>query len=57
MFFKDFPNNRKKINRAVVFSSRSLPATSNTDETFQQHGKEDSLKRILKSSANIEKIS
>ena len=54
-FFKDFTNHRKKTNRAVVFSSRPFPNIlkyRTTNETFQQSGKQDSFRHILKSSAS-----
>ena len=53
MFFKDFTNNRKEINFSRIFSRRSLPTISNTDETFQQSGKQVSLKCIMKRSGNM----
>ena len=59
-FFKDFTNHRKKTNREVVFSSRPFPKLLNieaTDETFQQSGKEATLRHILKSSTSIYKSS
>ena len=44
-FFKDFPNHRKKTNRAVVFSCRptfspTFLSTGTTNETFQQSEKQ-----------------
>ena len=54
--FKDFTNHRKKTNREVVFSSRPSPTflnTGTTDETFQQSGKKDSFRQILKSLASM----
>ena len=50
-FFKDFTKHRKKTSRAIAFSSRT------TKETFQQSGKLDSLRHILKSSASMYEIS
>ena len=50
-FFKDFTNHRKKTNRAVVFSYRTFPNIlkyRTTLETFQQLGKQDSLRCLLK---------
>ena len=47
---------RKKTNRAVVFSSRLFPYIlkyRTTNMTFQQSGKQDSFRHILKSSASI----
>ena len=55
-FIQDFTNHRKKTNKAVVFSSSRSPTflnTSTADETFQQPGKQDSLRHLLKSSANM----
>ena len=55
-FFKDFTNHRKKTNRVVVFSSGPFPNILNTgtkDETFQQSGKQDSFRHLLKSSASM----
>ena len=52
-FFKGFTNHRKKTNREVVFSCRLFQTflnTGSTDETFQQSGKQDSFRHILKSS-------
>ena len=46
----------EKTNRAVVFSCRPFPTflnTGTTDKTFQQSGKEDSFRQILKSSASM----
>ena len=54
--FKDFTNHRKKTNRAVVLAVDLSPAflnTGTTDETFQQSGKRDSFRHILKSSASM----
>ena len=59
-FFKDFTNHRKKTNRVVVFSSRPFPNilnTGTTDETFQQSGKQDSFRHLLKSSASMHESS
>ena len=56
VFPRLFTNHRKKTNRAVVFSCRPFPTflnTGTTDETFQQSGKQDSLRHLLKSSANM----
>ena len=50
-FFKGFTKHRKKTSRAAAFSSRT------TKETFQQSGKLDSLRHILKSSASMYEIS
>ena len=55
-FLKDFTNYRKKTNRAIVFSSRPFPnilRNRDNDEPFQQSGKQDSFRHILKSSASI----
>ena len=55
-FVKDFANHRKKTNRAVVFSIELSPTflnTGTTDETFQQSGKQDTFRHILKSSASM----
>ena len=54
-FFKDFTNHRKNSNRAAVFSSSHFPSIlrhKDHHETFQQSGKQDSLRHILKSSAS-----
>ena len=59
-FFKDFTNYRKKTNKAVVFICRPFPTflnTGTTDETFKQSGKQDSLRHLLKSSANMQESS
>ena len=48
-FFKDFTNPRKRTNRAIVFSCIHF---SNILKYFQQFRKQDSLRHILKSSAN-----
>ena len=53
-FFEDFTNHRKKTNRVVVFSSRPFPnilkyRAGTTDDTFQQSGKQDSFRQLLKS--------
>ena len=49
--FKDLTNHRKKTNREVVFRSRPPPFfnTATMDETFQQSGKQDSFRYLLKS--------
>ena len=56
-FFKDFTNHRKKTNRAIVFGSIGLSQTflntGITNETFQQSGKQDFFRHILKSSAGM----
>ena len=56
-FFKGFTNHRKKINRAVAFNCRPFPSTflnkGTTNETFQQSGKQDSFRHILKKSASM----
>ena len=56
-FFKDITNHRKNTNRAVVFSSIDLSPTflntGTTNETFQQSGKQYSVRHILKSSAGM----
>ena len=54
-FFKDFTNHRKKTNWAVAFSCRLFPKVDNftTDETFQQSGKKDSFRHLLKRSASM----
>ena len=55
-FFKDFTNQIKKTNRAVVLTADLSPTflkTGTTDETFQQSEKQNSLRHLLKSSANI----
>ena len=55
-FFKDF-NNHKKILTGqqclAVDLSQILLNTATTNETFQQSGKEDSFRHILKSSAGM----
>ena len=59
-FFKDFANHRKKNNRAedlAVDLSPTFLNTGTTDETFQQSGKQDSFRHILKSSASMYEIS
>ena len=43
--FKDFANHRKKTDRGVN--------TGATGETFQQSGKQDSFRHLLKSSAGM----
>ena len=56
MINKHITNHRKKTNKVVVFSCRYLPKLSNTgtiNETFQQSGKQDSLRHILNSLANM----
>ena len=56
LVFKDFTNHRKKTNRVVVFSCRLSPTffnIGNTDDTFQQSGKQDTFRHILKSSASM----
>ena len=56
IIFKDFTNHRTKTNRAVVFAAHLSPAflnTGTTDEIFRQSGKQDFLRHLLKSSANI----
>ena len=55
-FLKDFTNHRKKTNRLVVFSRRPLSNIlkyRGTDETFQESGKQESLRHILKSSVSM----
>ena len=55
-FFKDLTNDRKKTNRAVVLSCRPFATSLNTgiiDKTFQQSGKQDSWKHLLKGSASM----
>ena len=50
-FFKDFTNHKKKTNRVVAFSYRPSSNISNTgtiNETFQQSGKQDSFRGLLK---------
>ena len=59
-FFKDFTNYRKKTNRAVVLSCRPFLKflnTGTTDETFQQSGKQDYFRHVLKSSASMHESS
>ena len=61
-FFKNFPNRRKKTKRLLVFSytvdlSPTFKKTQTTDETFQQSGKEDSFRNMLKSSTNMNESS
>ena len=54
-FFKDFINYRKKTNRTIVLAlylSSTFIDTGTTNKTFQQSGKQDSFRHILKSSAN-----
>ena len=58
-FFKDFTNHRKKTNRVVVLALDLSPPFLNigiTNETFQQSGKQDSFRHILKSSATMYEI-
>ena len=50
--FRDFTNKRKKINRGPTFLN-----IETINETFQQSGKYDSFRHILKSSASIYKHS
>ena len=55
-FFKDFTNDRKTTNRAVVFSSRpfsNILKHKDHRETFQQSGKQDPFRHILNSSASM----
>ena len=55
-FFEDFTNHKKKSNRAVVLGLDLSPAFANTratNETFQESGKQDSFRDILKGSASI----
>ena len=55
-FFKDFTNHRRKTNRVVFLAvelSSTFLNTGTTNETFQQSGKQDSFRHILKSSANM----
>ena len=52
-FFKDFTKHRKKTNRVVVFSNRTFLNTRTSDETFQQTGKQNCFRDILKSSGSI----
>ena len=56
-FCKDFTNHRKKTNRPVVFTCRPFPPTylntGTTNQNFQQSGKQDSFRHLLKSSASI----
>ena len=59
-FFKDFTNHGKKTNRGIVFSCKSFPTflnTGTTDAGFQQSGKQDSLKQLLRSSASMKESS
>ena len=52
-FFKDFTNHRKKTNRTVVLAvdlSLTFLNAGTTDETFQQSGKQESFRHLLKSS-------
>ena len=59
-FFEVFTNPRKKTNRVVVLASDIFPRflmTGTTDGTFQQFGKQDSFRHILKSSASMYEIS
>ena len=54
--FKDFSEKGKNTNRVVVFSCTSFPNILNagtTNDTFQQSGKQDSFRPILKSSASM----
>ena len=43
-FFKDFTNHRNKTKFLAVDLSPTFLNTGTTDETFQQSGKQDSLK-------------
>ena len=55
-FFKDFTNHRKKTNRVVVLAVDLSPTflnTGTTDETFQQSGKQDSFRHLLKNLASM----
>ena len=61
-YLQDFPNHRKKTNRAVVFSCRptfspTFLSTGTTNETFQQSEKQDSFRHTLKSSTGIHESS
>ena len=54
-FFKDFTNKREETNRTVVLAVHLSPTFSNmgtSDETFQQSGKQDSFRPLLKSLAS-----
>ena len=55
-FFKDFTNHGMKANKAILFRCTFLSTflnTGTTNETFQQPGKQDSLRYILKSPTSI----
>ena len=58
-FFKDFADYRKKTNRVTgwyfldVNLFPTLLNAGTTDVTFQQSGKQDSFRHILKNSANM----
>ena len=55
-FFKDFCNYIKKTNRVVVLILDFFPTllnTGTTDEIFQQSGKQDSFRHLLKNSTNM----
>ena len=60
-FFKDFANQKKKINKAVVLVAVYVPLTllntGTTNETFQKFGKQDSFRHISKCSASMYKCS
>ena len=56
-FFKDFTNQRKKTNRTVVLAvdlSTTFLNTGTTHETFQQSGKQDSFRQMLKSMYEVQ---
>ena len=55
-YVQDFTNLRRKTNRAVALNCDLSPTflnTGTTNETFQQSGKKDSFKHILKSLASM----
>ena len=56
-FFKDFTNQRKKTNRTVVLAvdlSTTFLNTGTTHEIFQQSGKQDSFRQMLKSMYEVQ---
>ena len=58
-FFEDFTNHRKSLTReqfVVVDLSPTSLNTETTDKTFQQFGKQDSLRHMFNSPASIQKV-
>ena len=55
-FFKGFTNHRNKTKQAVIFSCTPFPTlvkTGTTDKTFQQSGKQDYFRHLLKDSGSM----